>query len=143
VIPAIIVLGLALVANSWLAQQRSPDVVSHEYVSYQAAKAGNSFAGGWLPRIIPASATRIVTINNLEANASRGEFHYDPADTAAFESRLRLRWDPRVLPADFKTKVGDMASAGYSPYEYRQGRAVWVFFVNRKEGHVLYDMAPR
>lgn len=142
VIPTIVVLVVGLLLGAGLRQISSQDVVSREYGSYLGAWSGGSFAGGWLPPVIPASATEIVTINDLARNASRGEFHYDPAETDAFLGRLRPRWDPRLLPAKFGSRVGDMTAAGYSPYEYRQGHSVWLFFVNPQEGHVLYEMAP-
>jgi hypothetical protein len=136
----IIVLGLALLTAVVLNQPRGRDLESHEYDSYQAAGSGGYFADGWLPKVIPASATKIVTINDLDSHKSRGEFRYDPTESSAFLTRLRPRRDGRSLPRDFEARLPGMEAAGYRIYEYRQGGTVWLFFVNRKDGHVLYDM---
>lgn len=137
----IIVLGLTLLVGLALLQPRGRDLESHEYDSYKAAGSGGYFADGWLPKVIPASATKIVTINDLDSHRSRGEFRYDPAESSAFLTRLRPRRDARSLPRDFEARLPGMEAAGYRTYEYRQGGTVWLFFVNRKDGHVFYDMA--
>lgn len=65
------------------------DIVTSRYDHYEDAVADDLFKRGWLPHFIPASSRGIVTVNNLDLNTSDGEFHYNPADTAAFLAELR------------------------------------------------------
>ncbi|MDH3242811.1 MAG: hypothetical protein OEO83_19320 [Alphaproteobacteria bacterium] len=116
------------------------DVVTSKYASYEAAMEDNLFDRGWLPELIPSSATSIVTNNNLDLNISHVEFRYDPADTDSFLGNLRPYRDRNSPTVEYKARVEGMKSENYRPYEYRDYASFWVFFVNSEEGHVVYDL---
>jgi hypothetical protein len=52
------------------------------------AKAKEAFARGWLPPILPDSATSIVERNNLDLNTGTGSFDYDLAERSEYVKRL-------------------------------------------------------
>jgi len=116
--------------------------ITRKYESYGAAAADNVFGRGWLPEFIPDSLTYMAVTNDLDHNTSRGAFRYDPADTAAFLSRLRP-WQGGGAPlGDYAARVAEMESRGYAPYGFRARGNVWVFFVDTAGGRVEYDMWP-
>jgi hypothetical protein len=126
-------------------------VVTSKYDSYAEAAADSLFQRGWLPDIIPTSATDIVTINDLDLNVSHGEFRYDSADTAAFLERLRPLPSRDALAAVDPERIAELEGNGYRAYEFAYGDSArgrtqygfaWVFFVNENKGHVLYEMGP-
>lgn len=116
------------------------NTVTSEYWTYEKAVADSLFERGWLPDFIPVSATRIVTVNDLDLNDSHGEFHYDPADTDFFLANLQPYQDRESPYTDYEAKVEELKSQGYRPYEYRSHASFWVFFVNVEQGHVIYDL---
>jgi len=113
---------------------------TREYESYAVAAADNVFAGGWLPELVPASATRLVMFRDFDVYIGRGEFHYDPADTAAFVSELRPWQGGRTPFGDFAARVAAMEQRGFRAYEFTGAGNVWLFLVNAAEGRVEYDM---
>ena len=52
------------------------------------AKAQEAFARGWLPPILPDSATSIVERNDLDLNTGTGSFDYDSAERSGYIKRL-------------------------------------------------------
>jgi len=139
-----LIIGILIVASfvfgSYAAWRLFGFEETREYESYAAAAADNVFAGGWLPELVPDSAARLVVTNDYDVNISRGEFRYDPADTAAFLAELRP-WRGGRTPFDgFAARVAAMEQRGYRAYEFAAGGNVWVFFVNAGDGHVEYEM---
>ncbi|MBE9554116.1 MAG: hypothetical protein IMF05_11685 [Proteobacteria bacterium] len=129
-----------------------PYTVTSEYWTYENAVADDLFERGWLPDFIPASATRIVTVNNLDLNMSHGEFHYDPDDTAAFLARLRPLQSDEAQSVVDPERAAELAANGYrawefaytgSAWEHGNTGSVWVFFIREGGGHVFYEMGPR
>lgn len=74
---AVLVLALWALAFHALSDM---DIVHHEF----ATRAEYDAHPPWLPGILPPSAYRIVTHNNLDLNTSSGEFRFAAADAAAF-----------------------------------------------------------
>ena len=139
--------GVFLVGGLWWLVNL--DIVTSEYATYADAVDDNLFGRGWLPHFIPGSATDIVTENNLDLDISMGEFRYDPADTDAFLANLRP-WQAGRAPTDaYLAHVAEMKADGYRAWQLENGDGAredinrgsfWVFFVNAREGHVVYDM---
>lgn len=116
------------------------EVVTFRYDTYAEAITGDSFAGGWLPKFVPASARNIVMHNNASMNTSTGEFHFDPADTATFLAQVRPFEEGNGASGDFDSPVINRNAEDYRVYSYRDGVHFWVFFVNADQGHVIYDL---
>ena len=64
------------------------DVITTRFATLADAKAKEAFARGWLPPILPDSATSIVERNNLDLNTGTGSFDYDLAERSKYVKRL-------------------------------------------------------
>ena len=146
-LPGAMAIGLFLTAGQWLTP-----VVTSAYDTYADAVADDLFDRGWLPDFIPASATRIVTVNNLDINISEGRFRFDRADRAAFLARLRPLQSDEALSVVDPERVAALGTNGYRPYEFAYDESdrglvntgsVWVFFVHEIDGFAYYEMGPR
>jgi hypothetical protein len=116
------------------------DVVTKVYPTLADAKRDHLFGRGWLPDILPASANRIRTSNNLDLNDSVGEFYFDAKDADGFLAQLQPFTNPKNPFVDYATRVRRMQAKGYVGYEFTQDGNQWVFFCDPKRGHCFYDM---
>lgn len=146
-VPGSLAVGLFVTPGQWLTP-----IVTSKYDTYDDAVADDLFDRGWLPDIIPASATRIVTVNNLDLNISEGRFRFDRADRAAFLAQLRPLDSAEALSVTDPEWEAELAANGYRPYEFSYGESgrgrtnagsVWVFFVHEIDGFAFYEMALR
>lgn len=64
------------------------DEITTRFATLADAKAKEAFARGWLPPILPDSATSIVERNNLDLNTGTGSFDYDLAERSEYVKRL-------------------------------------------------------
>ena len=64
------------------------DEITTRFATFADAKAQEAFARGWLPPILPDSATSIVERNNLDLNTGTGSFDYDLAERSGYLNRL-------------------------------------------------------
>jgi hypothetical protein len=64
------------------------DEITTRFATLADAKAKEAFARGWLPPILPESATSIVERNNLDLNTGAGSFDYDLAERSEYLKRL-------------------------------------------------------
>jgi hypothetical protein len=64
------------------------DVVTTRFSNLADAKSQRAFERGWLPPILPNSATSIVERNNLDLNTGTGSFDYDLAERSEYVKRL-------------------------------------------------------
>ena len=64
------------------------DEITTRFATMADAKAKEAFARGWLPPILPDSATSIVERNNLDLNTGTGSFDYDLAERSEYVKRL-------------------------------------------------------
>jgi hypothetical protein len=101
------------------------DVVTKKYETYQEAVADDIFQKGWLPVNIPESSRNFVLNNNLDLNASFGEFTIDLKKTKDFIVQLIAI---------------DKGENDYEQYKYSYQNLVWVFKINTKNGHVKYTL---
>ena len=116
------------------------DVVTNEYAKLADAKRDQVFGRGWLPNILPYSATSIRTSNNLDTNTSEGEFYFDTRDTQIFLDQLRPYSRTDNPFADYLKKLRRMEAKGYTAHEFSNDYSVWVFLCDSKNGHCVYDM---
>lgn len=118
------------------------EVVTSHYKTYSEAEKDQLFGRGWLPDIIPHSSFNITTANTVDRNTSEGEFSFTPTDTDSFISRLRP-YSGRTAPyGDFEKMVKKRKAQSYTPYEFEERQSIWVFFLNRENGHAYYSMWP-
>ncbi len=64
------------------------EVVSDEYATYGLAQQDRLFDRGWLPDIVPSSATQIEVNNDLDTNTSEGIFRLDEPQLTEFIAKL-------------------------------------------------------
>ena len=115
------------------------DRVTTTYTTRAEAQADRLFDRGWLPSLIPMSATDIRVTNDLDTNLSEGSFSFDPADSKAFTGSLS--------PVDRASAVashpfGRIASS-VTPYTFSDGDGQWTFFVSSEKGRCDYVLEPR
>ncbi|MFA5206807.1 MAG: hypothetical protein WC708_20595 [Lentisphaeria bacterium] len=63
------------------------DSIRTEFATLADAKAARAFERGWLPPLLPEGATRIVEVNDLDADVGRGSFSFPSRSLVAY---LRL-----------------------------------------------------
>jgi hypothetical protein len=117
------------------------DVVKSHYTTYGEAKKEQLFARGWLPEIIPTSATAITTANNLDLNRSEGDFAFPPAATEAFLARLVPYSGRGSFSRAFERRIRERKAEGYSLHEYQADQNIWVFLVNKPKGRAYYSLS--
>jgi hypothetical protein len=115
------------------------DVVRNDYADIAEAKQGQLFERGWLPNILPASTTQIVTKNDLDLNLSSGEFTMDPKDFSKFQAQLK----ECVKSRDDLEELLDYARKGYRPFCYTSDASTWRFYLNPTTGHCEYRMQTK
>jgi len=98
-------------------------VVSSYYATLDDAREDRLFERGWLPPILPDSATEIRTNNDLDSNTSVGEFNLAPGDVASFTKLL---------------DQPDVAS-GYAAYTNPYG-VTWLFLCDAESGRCKYEL---
>jgi hypothetical protein len=64
------------------------DEITTRFATLEDAKANEAFARGWLPPILPDSATSIVERNNVDLNTGTGSFNYDLSEKSSYMKKL-------------------------------------------------------
>ncbi len=116
------------------------EIVTKYYPTRAKAEEDNLFEKGWLPSIIPKSATDITTSIDLDINTSKGDFRYAAIETNAFLSHLKPY---SVSNPDLKQGQSYFAKQrkdGYDAFEFIANKTVWIFLVNTSTNHVRYVM---
>lgn len=122
----------------WLTRGEAQE---NRYATY--AQARESLRRGWLPSMLPSSATEIHEWHELDTNRCFGSFRFDPRDRSPMESTLRpgLRRPLRIdrdpsfagaLPLDPGEE--QLTSAGFEFYLERD----FAFAINWKTGIAYY-----
>jgi len=136
---AIAVLAIVAVYVAALALLPS-DTVTSRYASLAEARADQVFERGWLPDILPLSATSIRTSNNLDLNISEGEFVYSRADNAKWLRHLRPYQPMDEFFAASAEEVDRMQKKGFLASSYVGEDSVWVFYCKSDVGYCRYYM---
>ena len=127
-------LSLALVAITAF----GCDVVTSQYSNVGDARRDGLFVRGWLPDVLPSSATDIRVSNNLHLNTSEGHFRFVPTDFEAFERKLRP-YTPMKAPYEgWESIVTRHERNGRRAMTYMEQDTVWVFFCQASQGHCEY-----
>lgn len=99
------------------------DEVTNEYETLHAARQANLFERGWLPDVLPSSAQKIVTRNNLDLNTSSGSFYFNPEHWKEFNKKLtRDESKPNL-------------------WHFKLNDSVWAFDCDSKIGHCSYVLS--
>jgi hypothetical protein len=114
--------------------------VTSRYASLAEARADQVFERGWLPDILPLSATSIRTSNNLDLNVSEGEFVFAPADNAQWLRHLRPYQPMDELFAASREEVDRMQRKGFRANSYACEDSVWVFYCKSDVSYCRYYM---
>lgn len=102
--------------------------VTKRYATLADARSDRLFERGWLPDILPPSATNIRASNDLDLNFSEGEFHFAPEDFGDFARKLTpIKPQPRERE-------------GVLVLIYTEDRGFWVFSCRAAEGYCEYHM---
>lgn len=118
----------------------SIDVVTSRYTTLAAARADNLFSRGWLPDILPPSATNIRTSNNLDINTSDGEFSFVPSEYSLLTARVQPYKTMRTPFANFGKDATRMQCKGFLLSTYAEEDSIWVFFCKPAKGYCEYSM---
>lgn len=98
------------------------DTVHSFHTDRKAAERDDFFSKGWLPAILPESASAIEVESDLDLNTSTGSFQISPADASSFKAHLNQSPDAQ------------------STYFYRQDDTAWTFSTVEGEVHWNYSM---
>lgn len=77
-----------VVILSLLTLEGCSDETTTRFATLADAKTKEAFVRGWVPPILPDSATSIVERNNLDLNTGMGSFDYDSAERSRYINRL-------------------------------------------------------
>jgi len=118
----------------------STDVVTSRYATLADARSDNLFARGWLPDILPSSATQIRTSNDLNVSTSEGEFWFAPRDYEQLSSHLHPYTDLENPLAPFAAQVSRRKRGGFEVGAYSDEGSTWVFLCRPADGFCEYAM---
>ena len=121
----------------------APYDVTSRYATLEEAKADRLFERGWLPDVLPTSATQIRTENDLDLNISEGEFSFAPADANALFERLSKGAPPTSRLDDWQETVDSYVLRGYSTWSFHDEDSTWAFFCTAQMDRCEYLMWPR
>ena len=116
------------------------DIVTDHYATRNQAEVASLFKRGWLPNLIPPSASDISTRNDLDANRSEGEFKFDVKESVEFIEKLSPYSNQNLPVASWQSILSTSKENGYEIYEYTFEQSKWIFVINNKTGHVRYLM---
>lgn len=114
------------------------DTVTHKYGTLAEARTEGLVANGWLPDVLPASTTDILTSNNLDLNFSTGDFAFSAADAPDFYRRLAQGAPARAPFESWEDTVNDYEESGYTALSYSEDVGTWAFFCHAKKGKCDY-----
>lgn len=129
--------GPTAIAASLLLAGCTSDVVTSTYPTLADARADELFGRGWLPDILPPSATDIRTTNNLDLNVSDGEFSFTPSDAPVLFRQLH-KGTPNM--ARYANETAAYARLDYSVWSFQDEQSTWIFFCQGEKGYCKYTM---
>ena len=118
----------------------APYDVTSRYATLEDARTDRLFERGWLPDLLPTSATQIQTENDLDLNISEGEFSFAPADANALFERLSKGATPTSRLDDWQETVDSYVRRGYSTWSFHDEDSTWAFFCTAQRGRCEYLM---
>jgi hypothetical protein len=119
------------------------DVVREQHDTLADARGEGIFERGWLPDVLPASATDIRSANNLDINTSVASFDYIVGDDVAMLATMHVGAPADAPFDDWSYIVAKRRSGGMPPWTWRGNGSTWVFFCNRAAGRCEKWQWPR
>jgi hypothetical protein len=116
------------------------EVVTNRYGSLEEARADHLFERGWLPDLLPASARDLRLASRPDLANSTGEFHFAPADFAAFGKSLSAYTRPKSPFSGFADEVDGHIHRGHPAFQYVADGNTWVFMCIPEQGVCSYAM---
>jgi hypothetical protein len=121
-----------LIASAWLLV--GCVVARDHYDTLADARAERLFERGWLPDVLPASATDIHVANDLENSTSTGSFDYRVGDDTAMLATMVPAAPEHAPFEDWADIVAKRRADGMLPWTYDAEFEAWVFFCDRNAG---------
>jgi hypothetical protein len=138
-------LSLTFIASTWMAA--CTDRKESRYSTVADAEHNGAFERGWLPHVMPRSATNIRELHDVDTNEGWGTFSVRISDSPGFagdtsgcrpvSSPITVRgagvaWWPEYLSGGINQ--ADLRRHGLEVVECRGGRVVMYVAINRKTG---------
>jgi hypothetical protein len=124
-----------------LAALAACDVVTSRFDTWEDAEASQLVERGWLPGILPHSATDLVVRNDLDLNTSQGNFSFDPEDYETFRESIISPYAPST---ELMNAVGSEyeihSGRGYPVLFHVESESQWVFLCMPEQGVCRYHM---
>jgi hypothetical protein len=86
----------------------------------------------------PPSSFDITTNNDVDLNASTGNFSFSLEHAKKFTAHLQRMDTSELTDRDSARLI----ERGYLPHSYRDEDSQWIFFINFDKGHCEYRMSP-
>lgn len=114
------------------------DVVRSHYTTLADARADHLFERGWLPDLLPPTASDIHTVNNLDHNTSTGSFRFSPLDGPQLFEGLGRDAPARAPFTEWSSTVARYKERGYSAWNHEEDDSQWAFFCLAESGICEY-----
>ncbi|MDI9239116.1 hypothetical protein QLQ15_09360 [Lysobacter sp. LF1] len=118
------------------------DVAQSRYATLADARVDHLFERGWLPDLLPPTATDIHTVNNLDVDTSTGSFRFPRSEGPQLFGRL-ARGVPEAPFSDWSIRVASYEMRGFSLWSYEEGDSQWAFFCLAEVGVCEYTSWTR
>lgn len=103
----------ALIVLASLLSACTDDVLSSSHAT--RVDAADTIGRGWVPAVLPKSATDIRETHNLDSNVGHGSFQFSAADMQSFQAALAPAPGSRPVRAKSREKL---EGSGYAFYTY-------------------------
>ena len=103
------------------------DEVTQRYATVAAAREDHLFGRGWLPDILPASATNIRVKSNLDINTAEGEFTLGAPEQRTFVKQLSANLTIAGDDRGYGAWARMMKLKGYTLGTYSINKSIWIF----------------
>ena len=112
--------------------------VQREYATLSDARKDDLFGRGWLPDILPPTAHRIRTTNDLDHNTSFGGFSLAARDAGVFYASLSPGAPDESRLNDWSNTVDGYTGQGFSAWSYHAEDSTWAFFCSPTNSECEY-----
>lgn len=126
----------AILALLLVACERDSDFIASRYATAAHVRRDEAIERGWIPVVLPESATDISESHDLDLNTGSGTFSFSLAEAAAFRTELRPL--PPTVP--FRRIIIDRADyerQGFNFYSFED----FYLAVNWRTGKVHFWLA--
>jgi hypothetical protein len=88
-IEVLLVARFALVAVSFVILAGCDETMRANYATASEARSDGAVQRGWIPDVLPDSATGIAEAHDLDTNSGEGSFQFGAIDSEAFRAKLQ------------------------------------------------------